>query len=259
MSTASLRRSPPPETATASISLCDNRGSIPRPRYVRYATTRIAMLVRWPGRRSAVPGMPVIVIPMDDDAALRELACEVALGAEHDAVLKAPVHDPGVVRDEVGYRVPAVVEDDQLLRRIVLTLEVLDRARYEPPPVQRRHDAADHRLVHVRRVPRRGRRAVGVEGPVLGGQVGLGQRLATGVRTDREPPAVGGMTQVYEDSVRAEGTQPGAPGVPPDRGERRPRRATGQDSGPTDPTPTAGTRASRHGRHERRSADAPVR
>ena len=80
---------------------------------------------------------------MHDDLAVRRRAGAVALGADRGARRLPQVADARIGRHQVGDRVRAVVEDDQLLVRVVLREEQTDRLRHEVPPVGGGHDAGD--------------------------------------------------------------------------------------------------------------------
>jgi hypothetical protein len=57
-------------------------------------------------------GKPVIVVPMGDDFSSRILAGQVLLGAHSVPFLHTDVPDPRIVRDQIGYQVRSVIEDD---------------------------------------------------------------------------------------------------------------------------------------------------
>jgi hypothetical protein len=77
--------------------------------------------------------IPVVVVPVGDHAGgLRLRAGQVALGADRAwRAVEADVADPRIVGDEVAHGVGAVVEDQELARRVGLVQEAPDRPRDE--------------------------------------------------------------------------------------------------------------------------------
>ncbi len=84
---------------------------------------------------------------MSNDAAVRDRAGEISLGAGRLAAVETQITDLRVVRNQIGNAVLAVVEDDQLLLRIVLCQKQPDRFRHKATPVCGRHNARDERQI----------------------------------------------------------------------------------------------------------------
>jgi hypothetical protein len=97
-------------------------------------------------RRGAIQ---FVVIPVSDDVTFGLLTGAIPFGSNGMLVVQAQIADARVSGDQVRDRICAVVDDDQLPVRIVLTQEVPDRLRHETAAVVRGHDAGDEReIVH---------------------------------------------------------------------------------------------------------------
>lgn len=68
-----------------------------------------------------------------DDIATRLLARPIVLGLNGEPISQADVTDALIPRHKIADRVRAIVHDDQFHVGIVLTQEILDRARHERP------------------------------------------------------------------------------------------------------------------------------
>ncbi len=90
----------------------------------------------------AVRGIPVVIVPMDDDGATRQLAGAVALGADTQSLLRVDVADSRI-DGQIVAMIGAVINDDEFAFVIILALEIGDRLQHPVTPVAGRHDAAD--------------------------------------------------------------------------------------------------------------------
>lgn len=85
---------------------------------------------------------PIVVIPVHNDFASRMLAGHVALGAHRQSPLQADVPNLRIRRHEIRDIVGAIVHDDELFPRIILSPKAPDRFRKEAATVAGREDGA---------------------------------------------------------------------------------------------------------------------
>ena len=145
---------------------------------------------------------------MDDDRAAGQLTGKVALCPEDGPDIQPVVGDAVVSRQQIVHRLRTVVDDDQLLRRVVLPQEVANRLGDEGAPVEGGHDAANQRCSARRQS---GSRAGRVERPHAGWQVRLWHRFpACGPSRQAacDSPAVAAVADVDEDALRLDRIEP---------------------------------------------------
>src|SRR5438132_5683824 len=82
-------------------------------------------------------------VPVSNQAPLTQFTPEVTFGTKRETAIKPHVAYALVVRDQVGNRILAVVEDNQFSLRIILAEGVPDRLADKAPPIARRHDTTD--------------------------------------------------------------------------------------------------------------------
>ena len=118
---------------------------------VNAADVGLGMFQRLDLRGDARRSVPIIVVPVQDNVAMRFRAGRVALGADRLALLAADVTHLLMLRNQIGNAVVAIVEYDEFLVEEVLRQEHGDRPRHELAPVGGRHDAgnAGHSIPQV--------------------------------------------------------------------------------------------------------------
>src|SRR5262245_43112663 len=89
--------------------------------------------------------MPIVIIPVRNDLSSRLLARQITLCANGGPTVLPQVVNVWISGDEIRDRVSAIVNDNQLLRLIVLTQEVGDGLRHKGATVIGGHNAADQR------------------------------------------------------------------------------------------------------------------
>ena len=95
----------------------------------------------------AQPGwrIPVVVVPVGDEFAVRQLAGQIALGANAQTLRQPLVADIGLRRDQIGNTVLAIVENDQLGVGVILHGKQRQRLWDKLAAVGGGHDAGDER------------------------------------------------------------------------------------------------------------------
>ena len=71
-------------------------------------------------------GVPIVVVPVENDVARGALAGEIALGADGVSAVEPDVADLWIVGDEVAHTVGAVVNDEKFFVSVVLAEEERD-------------------------------------------------------------------------------------------------------------------------------------
>ena len=74
---------------------------------------------------------------------MRQLNAAVALSTQRKSSLQAHIVYARIIRDQVGHRVVAVVEHNQLLQFVILAQKIADRARHKGTAIVGGHNAAD--------------------------------------------------------------------------------------------------------------------
>ena len=92
-------------------------------------------------KAQALRRVPIVVIPMGDNVAVRLLTSPVPFGADGLSAMMAQIADSWVNGNKVGDRILAIVEDHKFFVRIILSQKQPDRLRHEAPTVRRWHDA----------------------------------------------------------------------------------------------------------------------
>jgi len=95
----------------------------------------------------APAGAPVVVVPVDAQAAVGLLTGKVPFCADRPSLGYGDVADTWIDREQVRQPVGAIVDDDQLTVRVVLQKPVPDRPGNQVAAIVGRHDAGDERSV----------------------------------------------------------------------------------------------------------------
>ena len=127
------------------------RAQIPKEQLLNAANLRVAREQRLHLIANAMPRLPIVVIPMQNNLGAAALDREISFRAGGKLFGQCEISNLRIRRHEICNGIPAVIHDDQLFVRIILLQKVFDRLRYKVASVASRHDAGDggsrHRFI----------------------------------------------------------------------------------------------------------------